>query len=669
MIARLPAFGLLLLIMTGTEAVSSAWGQGLQPESRQEFQRVFGLSGNAARQPAPTVGGAPTASLQPETINEFRRLFGQNVLSGAVELQRLATPETINSTALNALLASTDKRKYLMLWHLITVDITAIDHRAVINSSPSTYHEQFGPARAARALGLVHQAMFEAANVFDRKYASTLSTRQTAPTAGASQDAAIIEAAYQLIAWLYPGLNDQTFEVDDPNKTCTLSMFSLATYYACSLETVTNVNERLAGIAVGRAIAGQIIAERSHDGAERLEPIWGKDFVPRQLTGDGLYPFVQWQVDPVSGLGTALGAYWGEVKSFAMTAGFQFRPQESGSPASTVRKLNGNYKNLASYNAVRQWGKETRLDPSGKPTLPPSVGDAFFLAQFWAYDGTANLCAPVRLYNQIAAAALKQIEDTPTDGYPNVIDPKSVTDIARFYALINMAMADAAIAAWDSKYHFQFPRPVTYIRASDELDAAKMGKPVGTKWFPVGAQVTNSDQTYNITPPFPAYPSGHAVFGGSVFGTLRQFIKPTTKFKFLSDEFNGKNKDVYNYIRCLPNVDKVTDPKFCAQREFTLDCAERENADSRIFMGVHWIFDADDGIFMGNQVARQVYRYLMKPIDAQGQPSDPPSQSFSVLPTTKKRADLVCTGIHLPMGWDDPDATKGFGPLVIQPVN
>jgi hypothetical protein len=110
--------------------------------------------------------------------------------------------------------------------------------------------------------------------------------------------------------------------------------------------------------------------------------------------------------------------------------------------------------------------------------------------------------------------------------------------------------------------------------------------------------------------------------------------------------------------------------KFCNPRQFGLDCAERENADSRLFMGVHWIFDADDGIVMGNQVARQVYRNSMKPLDALGQPSEPPSQIFSVNPATvTKRADLVCSGITLPMGWDDSDPTKGVGPINIVLIN
>ena len=104
------------------------------------------------------------------------------------------------------------------------------------------------------------------------------------------------------------------------------------------------------------------------------------------------------------------------------------------------------------------------------------------------------------------------------------------------------ALGDAAIAAWNSKYYYQFPRPVTVIRK------VKAGSAV--LWYPMGAQLSNSDEGKNITPPFPAYPSGHATFGGALFGILRQFVKEDHTFDFQSDEFNSKNKDAFNYIRC-----------------------------------------------------------------------------------------------------------------------
>jgi hypothetical protein len=382
--------------------------------------------------------------------------------------------------------------------------------------------------------------------------------------------------------------------------------------------------------------------------------VWDKDFVSRRVPGGSDYPYVQWTRDPISSLATALGGYWGTVKPFAMTSGFQFRPDENILAA----KQPATWDKLPSYKAVRDWGRDPRINPipANDPNAPPKHG--LLLAQFWAYDGTANLCAPARLYNQIALSVLAQLESKPDDGY-RAIDLDSTVELARYFALINLAMADAAVAAWDAKYHFQYPRPVTYIRAFEE----KSGNPSNPKWLPVGAQVTNSDQPYNITPPFPSYPSGHAVFGGAVFGMLRQFIKPEIVFQFQSDEFNGKNKDALNYIRCS-NEDATKDPLFCGKRDFNLDCAERENADSRLFMGVHWIFDADDGITMGNKVAREVYKKLLRPLpNASSGAGMQPPKLFSA--AEKKRDDLLCAGVVLPRGLDGADK---FGALKVETV-
>jgi hypothetical protein len=67
-----------------------------------------------------------------------------------------------------------------------------------------------------------------------------------------------------------------------------------------------------------------------------------------------------------------------------------------------------------------------------------------------------SLCAPPRLYNQITMAIAEQMG---TD----------LVDLTRLLALVNVAMADAGIAVWESKYHYQFWRPVTGIRESDPV--------------------------------------------------------------------------------------------------------------------------------------------------------------------------------------------------------
>jgi membrane-associated phospholipid phosphatase len=204
-----------------------------------------------------------------------------------------------------------------------------------------------------------------------------------------------------------------------------------------------------------------------------------------------------------------------------------------------------------------------------------------------------NLCAPPRLYNQIARTLAFQ------QGLPDV------EDAARYLALVNTAMADAALTAWDGKWHYQFWRPVTGIRRAGETGAKRL-KP-DPKWYPLGAQATNSHGP-NFTPPFPAYPSGHATIGGAMFEMLRQFWPDATKFIFVSDEFNGQN---YNDKGKLLPLEPVS------YKSFTQ--AEYDNMESRIWIGVHWQFDADAGDAAGRQVADWVITHAFLPAKARGE--------------------------------------------------
>src|SRR5260370_29463684 len=73
---------------------------------------------------------------------------------------------------------------------------------------------------------------------------------------------------------------------------------------------------------------------------------------------------------------------------------------------------------------------------------------------FWGYDVSPGLCAPVRFYNQIAEDVAQQAGNT-------------VVQNARFFALLNFALADAGITCWNDKYRYAYWRPVTAIREND----------------------------------------------------------------------------------------------------------------------------------------------------------------------------------------------------------
>lgn len=634
---------------------------GFTPESLSELRRVFGTT----PQPSPEI----LATQRAADISNLTRVLtqpDQSAIAAFVALNDAATPLTIDSlTLLSALANPTSDPAYFLMWHQISLDATAIDHAAEAEHS-SRHQEQQGPPRASRALAIVHLAMFEAANVFDHRYQSRFPATETLSVAGASRDAAIVEAAYATMAWLYPGLEPRLAKgsaTNLPTLDCLAATppdehFSLSAYHACSLARLGETKpETIRGREIGGVIAALVIASRLNDKANEPEPTFDKDSV-LDPASSGSIPAARWTIDPVSTLVTQLGGRWGDVTPFAPGIDHSLYPSQS--PQKQYLPTDpAKLATLPSFGAVRSFGMETRFGPNPAPINH----DGLFVTQFWAYDGTASLCAPPRLYNQIALAALSHLEATPADAAAAALDPANTADVARYFALLNVGMSDAAIAAWGAKYTYQFARPITYIRAADQLAAANGTESVGPLWLPIGAQNTNAAKPFNITPPFPSYPSGHAVFGGTVFGIMRQFIKPNAAFTFRSDEFNGHNRDAFNYIRCNPTSDGVTPALFCDKRKLTVDCAERENADSRVFMGVHWLFDADDGITMGNKVAKQVFTLFQRialPDSAARFSVNPPA---SATPKTV-RATLVCDQVRFPAGWE-----AAFGDLTVTPVN
>ena len=113
---------------------------------------------------------------------------------------------------------------------------------------------------------------------------------------------------------------------------------------------------------------------------------------------------------------------------------------------------------------------------------------------------------------------------------------------------------------------------------------------------PLGAPASNLSGP-DFTPPFPAYPSGHAGFGGAIFQILRRFYgTDQIDFRFVSDEFNGITRGNDDIVRPLR-----------PRRFASLSEAEEENGQSRIYLGIHWAFDKTEGITQGRRVANYVY--------------------------------------------------------------
>jgi len=456
-----------------------------------------------------------------------------------------ARPATVPARAAQSALAH---------WNAIAVDASGLDHTPVAPGGQRVFGEQLGPTRASRAMAIVHIAMFEAVNAVTPRYKSYAGVP---PMPRASMDAAMAQAARDTLVALFPS-QSATFDQ----------------HLADELGAVRQRPQREAGVELGHRAAAAILALRANDGSAVAEPRLGVNFFTGNAPGN-------WRQDPIGQQPIAMGARWAEVKPFVLSSASQFRIP----PPPALDSVDY----ATAFNEAKAYGGDGVVTPTIRSAEQAEIGT------YWAYDGTPSLCAPPRLYNQIAMQIAAQLH---TD----------TVDLARLLALLNVAMADSGIAAWESKFYYNFWRPVTAIREADpgtgpsslgDFNASTSGDPTFT---PLGAPASNLTGP-NFTPPFPAYPSGHATFGGALFETLRRFYgRDDIAFTFVSDELNGVTRDHDGNVRPL------------VPRSFqSFSQAEEENGQSRIYLGIHWSFDKSEGIKMGRHVADEVFDNAFRP--------------------------------------------------------
>lgn len=336
----------------------------------------------------------------------------------------------------------------------------------------------------------------------------------------------------------------------------------------------------------GVDIANALLAARDNDGYDVM-------LTPPQVM-DPVYS--QHRADPFDPGQPRLGLAWGDVTRFTGNA---HQPLDAypghGSPDLLT---DSGYK--ADYDEVVQYGSADRRS---------RTADQERMGVYWAYDGVMNLGVPPRLYNQIARKIVMG-------------KSLSVAKTAELFAQINVAMADAGIDAWHYKYLYDLWRPVVGVRAEPAPD----GDPF---WTPHGAPQTNVTGPTNFTPPFPAYPSGHATFGAALFQSLRLALDtaagPITTAEVMAEEDGGtphNAKETFTFTS--DELDGVTFDSSGSVRQavpITFNNYARpvwENSVSRIYLGVHWRFDglptdpADNigGVPLGLAIGEEVHAFF-----------------------------------------------------------
>ena len=363
-------------------------------------------------------------------------------------------------------LPGSDLRSWIIHWNEVAINASGLDHTPVAPGENRVFGEQIGPGRSARAMAIVHIAVFDALVAANGGYTSYTGLPRF--RGEVSTKAAVAYAAHDTLVAMFPS-QKASFDRELADSVRRLRDSATAIFN---------------GVRLGKRAADAILDLRAADGSQHAEPVLGVDHNTSNEPG-------HWRQDPISLGRVALGAHWGEVRPFVMSSPSQFRTPPP--PAMTSEEY------TEAFNEVKRLGG-TGITPTER------TEEQSFIGVFWAYDGTPSLCAPPRLYNQIAVTIANK-QGTGAMG------------TARLLALLNVAMADAGIGIWESKYFYDFWRPVTGIREADagtgptgagDGNPATLGDPT---FMPLGAPGSNLNGP-NFTPPFPAYPSGHAGFGG-----------------------------------------------------------------------------------------------------------------------------------------------------------
>ena len=374
--------------------------------------------------------------------------------------------------------------------------------------------EDTGPPLAARNLAIMHAAMHDAVRAVDPQF-EAYHVRAPAP-AGCLADVAAVAAAHEVAINLFPS---ERSRFDDA--------------YEEFLTGVPVGSNRRTSLDFGRAVADVLLELRSADGASTSVP-----YIPQTEPG-------QWRRTPPFFRPPEL-PQWPDLTPFTMTHGAQFRPP--GPPAL------GSAEWAADFNQVKQLGSATSPERTAEQTT---------IARFWS-DFSYTVTPPGH-WNEIAQ---------------NVAAGRSMSlaESARLFALLNLALADAGIVAWDAKYQYNFWRPVTAIRAADTD-----GNPdteADDQWTPL-----------LNTPAFPEYVSGHSTFSGAGAAVLAfAFGADAIPFVAASDTLPGVFRTYVSF-----------------------HAAAEEIGMSRIYCGIHYLTADLHGLDAGHSLAMYVTRHFLRP--------------------------------------------------------
>ena len=400
-----------------------------------------------------------------------------------------------------------------------------------------------GPPQAAYLGAMVHIAIHDALNSIDPRYR----TYSVVPTASmsASPNAAIAAAARDVL------INQLNRPPESPAKAAARA--SVEASYLAALAAIPNGTAENQGIAAGQAAAAAIIALRLNDGSDTPN-------LPYTLApGPGVYQPTAPNFPAPANAGFAL------IRPFALRSASQFRAEPGD-----LFQLKGIAYAL-NYNLVKTLGEfNTRVSrPDSRETD---------IARFWP-SGGANWSLVARTI----------VANRHLDRWQH----------ARLFALMQIAAIDGAISVFETKYTYNFWRPVTAIRWAN--DGNPFTKP-DADWLPFFSFIGPWS-----TPPYPDYTCGLSTISGANTEVLRRY--------FRTDHVPYTLKVTAPALALAPPpAAPVLPAKDITRSYWSLSQAAEESARSRVYAGIHFYEGCLQGVHQGEQVGRYVFGHYLKPV-------------------------------------------------------
>ena len=385
-------------------------------------------------------------------------------------------------------------------------------------------------AQAGLTRGTSYPAIGVATNTGICRSVLAFATQQPLP--GASPDAAVAAAARGVLVPLLQ-------ELPAPFSGCApASVTGVEDDYAAALAAIPDGRAKQQGVQLGRAAAALILALRTGDGSDTTL----FDTAYRQGTARGAYRFTP-------GFDFVFAPGWADVTPFVLSDSSQFRAD----PPYDVTSR----RYAADFAEVKRLGGDDVTTPSERTTEQTEI------ALFWVES------SPLQ-WNRIARTVAARL------------DPWKQ---ARLFGLLNMALADGYVGSFETKYLYNYWRPVTAIhQAAGDGNRNTSADPTWTPLVP--------------TPPIPDHDSAHSVEGGAAAEVLRRFFG-TDRIAFRTCSLT------------LASGSTCTDRAPVTRRYRSFSEAAEENGRSRILVGFHFRNAVEDGIEHGRRIGgRAVDRFL-----------------------------------------------------------